>query len=243
MGAAVSSNGCGFCRPKEKVFSPIITAFCMPDPRRLEVPVSIVAFYYPDKMTAWDTQCAAGFLGNFWCMGENAIHLDGHYFTNAEAAFQATKFWNKVDQFRDLNGTKAFQLKCSLQGQEDITYNGRGSNWKAMIDVLAAKFQPNSDLAEGLLDTGDVFLLEHNERQGRDTVWSDDMDGEGKNWLGLQLMVLRDELRGTTGAAASWTHFVTTRCELNRATGSMRQAKLWQDAVRAAAKHVKTKCP
>jgi hypothetical protein len=149
---------------QEKVFSPILTAFCMPDPRRLDVPVSVVAFYYPDRMTSWDLQRAAGFLGNFWCMGKDAINLDGNYFTNAEAAFQATKFWNKVDLFRDLNGNKAFQLKCSLQEQEDMTYNGRGSNWKAMLDVLAAKYQPNSACAEGLLDIGDAFLLEHNER-------------------------------------------------------------------------------
>ena len=29
-----------------------------------------------------------------------------------------------------------------------------------------------------------------------DMVWSDNHDGSGKNWLGLQLMLLRDQIRG-----------------------------------------------
>eukprot|EP00971_Amphidinium_carterae_P105706 2093301-Amphidinium_carterae.1 len=30
----------------------------------------------------------------------------------------------------------------------------------------------------------------------RDDLWSDNHVGDGRNWLGLQLMILRDELRG-----------------------------------------------
>lgn len=79
--------------------------------------------------------------------------------------------------------------------------------------------------ASKLLETRDAFLLEHNSKSGRDKacvhcmawhgilgkwtgddpveraanlrqIWSDNLDGSGKNWLGLQLMLLRDQLRG-----------------------------------------------
>ena len=45
---------------------------------------------------------------------------------------------------------------------------------------------------------------------GGDNTWSDDCTGDGMNWFGLQLMLMRDELRGTTGDG-SWTEF--TRCQ------------------------------
>lgn len=35
------------------------------------------------------------------------------------------------------------------------------------------------------------FLLEHNETT-RDDTWSDNYNGTGSNWLGLQLMIIRE---------------------------------------------------
>lgn len=39
------------------------------------------------------------------------------------------------------------------------------------------------------------FLIEHSEGYDGDDVWSDFCDGRGSNWLGLNLMRVRDELR------------------------------------------------
>ena len=41
---------------------------------------------------------------------------------------------------------------------------------------------------------GEAYLLEHNVRAGRDVYWSNNHDGTGKNLLGLQLMLIREEL-------------------------------------------------
>ena len=42
---------------------------------------------------------------------------------------------------------------------------------------------------------------------GGDNTWSDDCTGDGMNWFGLQLMLVRDELRGTSGDG-SWTEYI-----------------------------------
>jgi len=143
-----------------------------------------------------------------------------------------------VDEFVKLSGDDAFKLKRRLQGQEDRTYGGYdGGNWAAMRAVLAAKFVPGSELSAALLATGDAFLLEHNEVKGRDMIWSDNQDGSGTNWLGAQLMLLRDQLGSSEGAEASWTLFLQERLDLSTGrplNGTARDD--WQHVVRSATK-------
>ena len=101
-----------------------------------------------------------------------------------------------------------------------------------MLSLLRLKFAPGSELAAALIQTSDTFLLEHNERAGRDSTWSDDHDGSGTNWLGCQLMLVRDELRGT--CQKPWTQFIVN--SLDTDTGRpLQTASPWQQAVRAAA--------
>merc|ERR1712150_70282 len=88
--------------------------------------------------------------------------------------------------------------------------------------------------AAGLEQTGDSFLLEHNESAGRDKIWSDNQDGTGTNWLGLQLMILREELRGTKG---SWTNLAESWIDLQTGTAMGNAgAGLWQEVVMSATK-------
>ncbi|CAJ1401939.1 unnamed protein product [Effrenium voratum] len=103
------------------------------------------------------------------------------------------KFWDRRQEFRYLSGHDAFRKKQQLKGRED-NYAGHGSNWAAMRHVLFQKFE-DGELRKGLMATGDAVLLEHNPVPNRDTIWSNNNDGSGKNWLGLQLMILRAELR------------------------------------------------
>eukprot|EP00438_Fugacium_kawagutii_P010550 Skav214547 [mRNA] locus=scaffold410:728630:729310:+ [translate_table: standard] len=159
------------------------------------IPVEIIAFYYPGRPTAADERCQAAFLGNFYPSRLQLCRDDATAvsFQNAQAAFQALKFWNRKDMFQTLSAKEAFRLSRTLP-EPDWTYAGYGSNWKAMYDVLLKKFE-DPELQTKLLSTGDALLLEHNEKCGRDSVWSNNHDGSGMNWLGLQLMLLRDSIR------------------------------------------------
>ena len=213
-----------------------LAAFAMLDPRESAAgKVGVISFYWPGRDTPCDQACRAGFLSNFW-LAEQLFAPAGHTavsFRCAEAAFQACKFWAAVAQFALLNGEESFKLKQSL-GSPDWSYAGHGSNWAAMAAVLRSKFIPGSQLAQMLVSTGDAFLLEHNESVGRDEVWSDNRNGEGTNWLGLQLMLLRDELRVCMGVGdALWTPWCRKCMDVSsgKALGTA-----WQGAVRSAAR-------
>ena len=65
-----------------------------------------------------------------------------------------------------------------------------------MLHVLKLKFQPGTSLAQVLEQTGDAFLVEHTPRTGWDSLWADNHIGDGTNWLGLQLMMVRAMLKG-----------------------------------------------
>lgn len=166
------------------------------DPRpNIDGFTGIVAFYYPDYETAWDKQCHASFLGNFYDMQSRRLRFRGRTYRNAEAAFQSLKYPSDASQFEDMTGTEAFEMSrhCRQLFKGDLSYSGFTTNWNAMFNILKAKFDPHeqSDLATKLDQTGDAFLLEHNDRYGRDSIWSDNEDGSGQNWLGLQLMLVR----------------------------------------------------
>lgn len=198
-------------------------AVSMPDPRQAGRALGVVAFYYPGREDPCDVLCGSGFLGNFWDLGEGGITVahgrrdESRSFRNAEAAFQALKFWDRAADFAHLTGHEAFELKSRLAGQEDRDYAGYGSNWDAMLAVLRAKFRQER-LGAALAQTGDALLLEHNNRIGRDSLWSNNGDGSGSNWLGRQLMQIREEITGIQG----WSAFLAEADV---------QAQQWQRAV------------
>ena len=144
---------------------PAAGVFTMDDPRSPDRHrCDLVGFYYPGRDTVVDRLCGARFLGNFWSC-ELCFSPPGHEarpFQNAEAAFQACKFWSRAHEFSSLSGEEAFRKKKQL-GAPDFTYGGFGSNWRAMRAVLETKFSGGSELAGLLLGTGAAFLLEHNE--------------------------------------------------------------------------------
>ena len=163
----------------------------------------MLGFYYPGQDAEIDKLCQVPFLGNFWQAEIIMKYVDrnGHKetftFSNAEAAFQAFKFPIQfVARFQGITGDAAFQLKNNLDAHKlpNNQYQGYASNWHCMTDVLKCKFEQNPDLSEKLKQTHPCFLLEHNDRCNRDTTWSDNCDGRGQNWLGLQLMLLRETL-------------------------------------------------
>jgi ribA/ribD-fused uncharacterized protein len=67
----------------------------------------------------------------------------------------------------------------------------------AMMKGLRQKFPEGSELAQKLIDTGDLYLVEYAPwRSGPDRYWGVDAEYKGLNWLGRCLMVRRDELIG-----------------------------------------------
>lgn len=193
----------------------------------------LVAFYFPGTEEPWDKLCGCSFLGNFY---PSKILLAGCQYKTAEAAFQALKFGPEYFARFSLLGTgdEAFKLKRQLerQGLADPSFTGRGSNWGAMLEVLRSKFHRGSSLAAALLGTGDAFLLEHNSVAGRDAVWSDNHNGEGMNWLGMQLMLVRDEL----ASKKMWTRGIQDVIDVS--SGQWRRRVQWQSLVRAASQQL-----
>jgi len=218
---------------------PDLSAVSFGDPRTHNSgKIAVLAFYYPDREEACDEVCKAGFLGNFYDLGHQELELDAPNtgaqkcrFRNAEAAFQALKFWDHAADFRSISGTEAFRLKQAHASQAKLDYAGYGSNWKAMLAVLRAKFRPQSELAQALVRTGDAYLLEHCPKPDRDQLWSNNQDGSGMNWLGLQLMLVRDEL-GHTHAWTDWINkLVDPSCGMSPDKGKSAE---WQNSVKGA---------
>jgi hypothetical protein len=150
----------------------------------------------------------------------------------------------------------------------DLTYGGWGSNFAAMMPLLYNKFIAHASGAtkfnylykDVLRSQPAAFLLEFNAKVGRDTNWSNNglqvshggkwkAGADGKNWLGLQSMIIRDIALGNAdvidgqwwqkpGTAiplkkvktGSWTHFLINDLGLDVATGkfgSGKQEAIW----------------
>ena len=134
------------------------------------------------------------FLSNMY---DAPVYWSGYKFRNAESAFQAQKLayknggysWDEVEPFENISGKEARKLGKSIPID---------SNWwdhekrKVMKDIIKAKFVQNADLAERLLATGDIELIEGNT--WGDTYWGVS-NGVGQNNLGKILMEIRAELR------------------------------------------------
>mmetsp|Transcript_65257 Transcript_65257/g.121659 ORF Transcript_65257/g.121659 Transcript_65257/m.121659 type:complete len:1026 (-) Transcript_65257:166-3243(-) len=222
----------------------------MKDPRQgMSTDIGVVGFSHPGHDEAWDVHCGAGFLSNFYDLGSNSLPVEvpnapgeQFWFLSAEAAFQALRHWERAKEFQHLSAGDAWRLNRHLSGQEDWTYAGFGSAWEGMASVLRTKFAPGTALARALLTTEDSFLLHHNIADFKDALWSDNGDGEGKNLLGMQLMLIRDELSGQY----TWTDFIRRRCGVNLQTGEIpdtEEEEPWQETVRIARVALVSKLP
>jgi len=129
-------------------------------------------------------------------------------FQNTEAGFQYLKYLyldkdkEIYKRFAKCNGQEAWDVRCDLMNNRpdlipDFTYYGYG-RWGAMLELLRCKFTQNEHLRFELLATGDAFLMEHNTKTGKDLYFSNNHVGDGLNWLGYQLMIVRAELNGNT---------------------------------------------
>lgn len=132
------------------------------------------------------------FLSNFYL---SPFTYDGHVYKTVEHAFQAMKTLDPTMRGMIRNAPTPADAKrmgraAVLRPEWDEIRND------VMLDLLRLKFRPQSGLADCLVSTGDEELVEGNT--WGDTYWGV-CNGRGENWLGVLLMMVREEL-GTPSA-------------------------------------------
>lgn len=131
-----------------------------------------------------------GELSNFSPYG---IKLKAEYWPTVEHCYQAQKFIESSLQ-QQIRGcatpSQAKQLAHQFQKQQRPEWSQCKED--IMLRCLRAKFQQHPQLAERLLSSGNLRLVEHTKD---DSYWGDAGDGSGLNRLGALLMQIREELR------------------------------------------------
>lgn len=134
------------------------------------------------------------FLSNFY---PSPISVNGVVYPDVETAYQAAKTVNALERTQILkSGTPAAAKKLGKK----VTMRPDWEQVKVayMYRFVKLKFQQNPDLAEKLLNTGNVELIEGN--YWHDQFWGDcscekHCNEPGKNILGNILMLIREDLR------------------------------------------------
>ncbi|MBK7428271.1 MAG: NADAR family protein [Saprospiraceae bacterium] len=161
-----------------------------------------LGFYFPGNNTDWDDVYGVPYFGNFWPLSfEVGLKGSAKYrFHTAEAAYQASKWWNNnqiVQAFEAaIDGDAAFHLKNNDYKSTpfDGEYGGYSTGEEAMFEILKCKFSDDHpELKAALGASGNAYLLEHGAiLKHQDMVWSDGNNGRGTNHLGLCLMEVRE---------------------------------------------------
>jgi ribA/ribD-fused uncharacterized protein len=161
-------------------------------PRRLAMATPIVAFEGDHR-----------FLSTYWYV---TVEYDGIRYGTVAHAILAAKSTDLTYRrmIRDQpSPARATQIARPVRLRRDWSL----IRDRVMLDLTRQKFVPGTPLAARLLDTGDVELVDGNQRNDR--YWGV-VDGEGRNTLGRILMQVRAELAGrparglvSVGSAAS----------------------------------------
>jgi len=186
--------------------------------------------------------CDDGCLDNYYDLGEDSLRLQAPSdpslkfgFRSSEAAFQALRFWWLASEFECLTSEEAV-LRAQAMHDPDITYAGFGSSWRAMLVVLKAKFAPLTSCAKVLAETEDAFLVDQASVRGRRNSLGQELTvgtsgEECLNWIGLQLMLIRDALTGQREWTIYLAALVDPESGMARSPGAARK---WEEVVRNA---------
>lgn len=129
------------------------------------------------------------FLSNFW---PSEFEIDGEVWPTVEHYFQAMKTEVPKEVALIFNSdspaeAKRLGRKVQLRGDWESIKDA------VMYEALVEKFSQNKHLADRLLETGDMILIEGND--WKDQVWGVPYSGIGENRLGELLMQVRSRLR------------------------------------------------
>lgn len=126
------------------------------------------------------------FLSNFY---PAQITYHGIRFKNNEAAFQAMKCPERMNEFCNLAPSEAKRLGRRVKLREDWNQ----VKDQIMYEICKEKFSEHPWLAQRLVATDGFDLIEGN-------TWGDHIwgvcDGYGEDRLGIILMKIRDEITG-----------------------------------------------
>lgn len=143
--------------------------------------------------------------GGFSNLFKRSIEFEGEVFATSEHAYQAGKPRKEAVKQWLLSAPSPALLAMAAHGLYwwDIRSDWSKTKFDRMRRVLHAKFTQHEDLRDLLLSTGEARLVESATVDNPvNRLWGE-VNGTGKNMLGVMLMELRDQLRSEQEATAS----------------------------------------
>ena len=143
--------------------------------------------------------------GAFSNLYRREIEFEGERFATSEHAYQAGKPRKKAVRDWLMSAPSPALLAMAAHGLYywDVAPSWSTGKFDRMRGVLRAKFEQHPDLRNLLLSTGDARLVESATVDNEvNRLWGE-VNGVGKNMLGVLLMELRAELLGETQVAAA----------------------------------------
>lgn len=140
--------------------------------------------------------------GVFSNLFRRGIVFEERHYPTAEHAYQAGKARKEEVREWILSAPSPSLVAMAAHGLYvwDIAPNWSKTKFDRMRDVLRAKFLQHEDLREILISTGNARLVEVGTVDNEvNRVWGE-VNGKGKNMLGVLLMEVRDEIRGRVEA-------------------------------------------
>ncbi|WP_396593825.1 NADAR family protein [Brevundimonas sp. R86498] len=135
--------------------------------------------------------------GSFSNLYRRDVEFEGETFSTSEHAYQAGKARKPAVRKWLMEAPSPALLAMAAHGLYywDIAPGWSTTKFDRMRAVLRAKFSQHSDLRELLLSTGEARLVESATVDNDvNRLWGE-VNGVGRNMLGLLLMELRTELR------------------------------------------------
>lgn len=157
--------------------------------------------------------------GVFSNLHPTPVFFEGRVFATAEHAYQAGKAAKPAVRDWILSAPTPALVAMAAHGLYtwDIVPSWSKIKFDRMRGVLRAKFTQHEALRELLLSTGDARLVEAGTTDNAvNRLWGE-VNGKGKNMLGVLLIELRDELRsGQTKPQARPSTNATKRAPRSR---------------------------
>jgi len=145
-----------------------------------------------------DNKGIAGFILKDWYVFDNfapfQIEWRGKLYPTSEHAYQSAHFFETnmdlAEQVRQCRSPKEAQdLANAHSDQDDPTWKEK--KLSIMEEILRCKLKQHSYIRDVLLQTGDKYIVEMNDR---DEFWGWGSDHKAQNQLGKIWIALREEL-------------------------------------------------
>jgi hypothetical protein len=142
--------------------------------------------------------------GAFSNLFRREVVFEGRTFPTSEHAYQAGKARKEEVKEWILSAPSPSLVAMAAHGLYtwDISPDWSKTKFDRMKKVLRAKFTQHDDLKDLLLTTGNSRLVEVGRVDNAvNRLWGE-VNGKGKNMLGVLLMEIREELRSEVGMAS-----------------------------------------